>query len=282
MKEIKISDKILSLEKPLIMGILNVTPDSFSDGGEFIDIEKAVLHAKEMIKEGADIIDIGGESSRPGSDPVSEEEELNRVKPIIERLVKEVDVPISIDTYKPMVAEECLKAGATIINDITGVDERMRKVAAKYGAAVIIMHMSGAPKTMQENIHYEDVISDIKLFLKERAEKAKEAGITSIMIDPGIGFGKTTEQNLEIIRRLNEFEELGYPILMGISRKSFIGKVLGLDNPKDRFIGTIISNIIAVENGAIILRVHDIKGNKQALDIAGAILRGKNDYYKSF
>ena len=261
---------VLNYNKPLIMGVLNVTPDSFSDGGKFLDADKAVAHAKQMIKDGADIIDIGGESSRPGSDPVSEEEELKRVKPIIERLVKEIEVPISIDTCKPRVAEECIKLGAKIINDISGLNKEMRNVAAKYKVPVIIMHMLGSPKTMQENIQYDDIINDIKSFLKDRIDKAKAAGITEIIIDPGIGFGKTTENNLQILKRLDEFKSLGCPVLVGPSRKSFIGNITGLP-VTERLEGTLAAISIAVFNGADIIRVHDVKECKRAVQIADAI-----------
>ncbi len=268
--EIIIGKRKLSLEKPLIMGILNVTPDSFSDGGEFIDVEKSVAHAKEMISSGADIIDVGGESSRPGSEPVSSEEELKRVLPVVSRLVKELNVPISIDTYKASVAEECVKVGASIINDISGLGDEMRAVAAKYKVAVVIMHMLGSPKTMQKSIVYDDVVDDIKKFLKERVDKAKSSGISTVMVDPGIGFGKTTEDNLEIIRRLYEFESLGCPVLVGPSRKSFIGNITGLP-VEERLGGTITSVVVSVMNGAKIIRVHDVKECKSAIDVANAI-----------
>jgi dihydropteroate synthase len=259
------------MSKTEIMGILNVTPDSFSDGGDFIDVDKAVQRAKQMVDEGADIIDVGGESSRPGSDPVSEEEELRRVKPVIEKLSKEIKVPISIDTYKPSVAEECIKAGASIVNDISGLrDKKMIEVAAKHKVSVVIMHMLGEPKTMQEEISYNDVVDDIKNFLKERISAAKVAGITDIMIDPGIGFGKTTEQNLLILKKLKEFKTLNCPVLIGTSRKSFIGNIT--NSPVDqRLEGTLASISIAIMNGADIIRVHDIKECKRAAQIAAAI-----------
>ena len=209
--------------KTLIMGILNVAPDSFSDGGLFVDVNKAVEHAKQMVVEGADIIDIGGESSRPGSDSVSEEEELRRVEPVIRRLIKEIQVPISIDTYKPLVAKKCLKLGVNLVNDITGLrNKEMINVVTKYNVPVIIMHMKGDPKNMQQNPVYQDVIKEIKDFLSERIVEAKKAGIKDIIIDPGIGFGKTTEHNLQILKRLNEFKDLGCPILVGPSRKSLL------------------------------------------------------------
>lgn len=252
------------------MGILNITPDSFSDGGKYLDIEQATKQAKKMVKDGADIIDVGGESSRPGADPVSTQVELSRVEPIVKALVKVVKVPISIDTYKPEVAEACLKLGASIINDITGVNYEMRKISSKYKATVIIMHMQGESKTMQKNVAYKDVVNDIKKFLENRVKKAREAGIKNIIIDPGIGFGKTLKHNLEIINRLEEFKNLGCPILIGTSRKSFIGQIIG-ESEDNRLEGTIASNIVAVMNGASIVRVHDVKEVAQALKIVDAI-----------
>jgi dihydropteroate synthase len=270
-KNIKCGTHNLTFKKTIIMGILNVTPDSFSDGGLFIDIDKAVKHAKQMVSDGADIIDIGGESSRPGSNPISEEEELRRVKPIIERLTKDINVPISIDTYKPKVAEECIKSGASIINDISGLrNQKMVEIAIKYKVPVIVMHLLGNPKTMQENISYKDVVDDIICFLKKRVEKAKEAGLKDIIIDPGIGFGKTTEHNLQIINKLREFKSLGCPILIGPSRKSFIGNITGLP-VNERLEGTLASISIAIMNGANIIRVHDVKECKRAVQISDAI-----------
>ena len=256
-----------------IMGVLNVTPDSFSDGGKYVSVEKAVEHAREMIKEGADIIDIGGESSRPFSEPVSEEEEMRRILPVIDELA-DLKIPISVDTYKPKVAEEALKRGVSIVNDIFAMRrDGMAEVIRDYDAAVVIMHMKGEPRNMQLNPYYEDVISEIYGFLKERVEFAKKIGIDEdkIMIDPGIGFGKRVEDNLKIIRNLNVFRSLGYPILIGISRKSFIGKILNLDL-NDRLEGTIASNIVSVMNGASIIRVHDVKENLRAIKIVSEIM----------
>ena len=261
----------LSLEKTIIMGILNVTPDSFSDGNVFFDLDNAVEHGKQMAKDGANMIDVGGESTRPGSLPVPENEELRRVKPVIETLAKEAGVPISIDTCKPRVAEECIKAGASVINDITGLaSKKMLNVAKKYNVPVVIMHMKGKPKTMQKNPHYKDVVEEIKKFLKERASRARKSGIKEIIIDPGIGFGKTTNHNLEIIKRLGEFKELGYPILVGPSRKSFIGNVTGLP-VNERLEGTLAAISIAVIKGANIVRVHDVRQCARAVQIADAI-----------
>ena len=253
------------------MGILNVTPDSFSDGNLFLDANKAINHAKQMVKDGADIIDVGGESSRPGSEPVSEEEELKRVSQIIKKLKDEIKVPISIDTYKPKVAEECIKLGASIINDINGLrNEEMIKVAAKYKVPVVIMHMKGSPKTMQKNPEYKDVVMEIKQSLAQQIKKAKKAGIGDIIIDPGIGFGKTMEHNLQILKNLSKFKDLGCPILVGTSRKSFIGNITNLP-VNERLEGTLASIAIAVMNGANIIRVHDVKECKRALMVADGI-----------
>ncbi|MAG72817.1 dihydropteroate synthase [archaeon] len=272
MNNITCKNHRLSLDKTLIMGILNVTPDSFSDGGLYVNAEKAVMHAKEMVAEGADIIDVGGESSRPGSDPVSVEEELRRVLPVIERLVQEVNVPISIDTTKWQVAAKCLEAGAHILNDISGLaDDKMIDVVAKYNVPVCIMHMQGIPKVMQQNPAYGDVITDIITFFEERIQKAKNAGISQLILDPGIGFGKKLEHNLTILKRLNEFTTLGYPLLVGTSRKSFIGKISNVQ-ADDRLEGTIASNVIAVMNGANIIRVHDVKESKRAMEVVDAVL----------
>ena len=252
--------------KTKIMGILNVTPDSFSDGGEYLDTQKAVAQAKQMVADGADIIDIGGESSRPGAEPVSAQVELSRVEPVIKALVKKIKVPISIDTYKPAVADVCLKLGASIVNDITGIDDEMREVAAKHKATVIIMHMQNNPKVMQKNIVYKNIIQDVKQFLKTRVEKARQAGIKNIIVDPGIGFGKTVENNLEIIKNLNEFKSLNCPILIGTSRKSFIGAITG-QTENNRLAGTIASSVASIINGANIVRVHDVKEFAQAVTV---------------
>ena len=263
--------KIDYKNRTLIMGILNITPDSFSDGGKYININKAIKRALQMVKDGADIIDIGGESSRPGADSISAQVELARDRPIVAKLIKKIKVPISIDTYKPEVADACLKLGASIINDITGIDVEMRKVVAKHKATVVIMHKQGQPKTMQKNINYNNIINDIKKFLKDRVEKARQAGIHDIIIDPGIGFGKTLEHNLLIIKNLSEFKKLKYPILIGTSRKSFIGKITG-ENEDNRLEGTIASNAVAIMNGANVIRVHDVKECKKAAQIVDAIM----------
>jgi dihydropteroate synthase len=263
----------VSFEKTLIMGILNVTPDSFSDGGRFIDVETAVAHAKQMVLDGADIIDIGGESSRPGSAPLSEHDELKRVLPVICRLLDELSVPLSIDTYKPQVADTCLKEGVHLLNDITGLtNPEMVKVAAQYNVPVVMMHMKGTPKTMQENPTYQDVIEELKTFFQQQITTAQRAGIKQVIIDPGIGFGKTLQHNLEILRHLSSFKSLRCPLLLGPSRKSFIGMLTGAA-VTERFGGTLAAVSVAVLNGANIVRVHDVKECKQAVQILDA-LRG--------
>jgi dihydropteroate synthase len=243
------------------MGVLNVTPDSFSDGGKYESLEKAVERAHQMRKQGADLIDVGGESTRPGTEPVSLEEERRRVIPVLKRLLKELDLPISVDTYKAEIAREALDLGAHLINDISALREpKLASLITQYKVPLIIMHMQGTPRNMQENPHYDSLIPEIISFLKERIKKAEEAGIDpeSIIIDPGIGFGKTVEHNLEIINRLEEFKVLGKPILIGTSRKSFIGKVLGLPL-EERLEGTAATLAISILKGANIVRVHDVK-----------------------
>ncbi|HXG38260.1 MAG TPA: dihydropteroate synthase [Bacteroidota bacterium] len=257
-----------------LMGILNVTPDSFSDGGKHLLPDQAVAHASRMVEEGADFVDVGGESTRPGSEPVSIEEELRRVIPVIERLAKELPIPISIDTYKSRVAEAAMNAGATIINDISGMtfDDEMLNVAARYRATVVIMHMQGTPKTMQQNPNYEHVTRDVGQFLEKQVQKARSAGIRQIMVDPGIGFGKNLQHNLQLIRELGSFRSLGCPILVGPSRKSFIGAILDL--PVDqRLEGTAAAVTACILNGAHVVRVHDVKEMKRVARVADA-LRG--------
>jgi dihydropteroate synthase len=280
--EIRFGSRVYNLSsRTYLMGVLNVTPDSFSDGGRFFDFENAVAHGREMVQHGADFIDVGGESTRPGSDPVSENEEKRRVVPVIKRLVEETTVPISIDTYKAAVADAALSAGATIVNDISGLtfDPDMLNVAVRHRASVVIMHVKGTPKTMQENPVYADVVGEISEFLRLQAKKAEEAGVEQIVIDPGIGFGKRLEHNLELIRRLAEFKSLGYPLLVGPSRKSFIGKLLDL--PVDqRLEGTAAAVSACILNGANIVRVHDVKEMKRVASVADAVKPswGKNKW----
>lgn len=268
--------------RTLVMGILNVTPDSFSDGGVFYSPETAVKHAEMMETEGADIIDIGGESSRPGSGPIPDEAEASRVLPIIEKLAGRIKIPISIDTYKSSVARLALEAGASIVNDITALtgDPDMASLVADFGVPVILMHKKGTPKDMQVNPSYESLMFEIISFLADRIKTATDAGIAhdKIIIDPGIGFGKTIAHNLEIIRRLKELKSLGKPILVGTSRKSFIGKILDLP-VSDRIEGTGATVAMAIANGADIIRVHDVKEMVRVARVTDAIL-GKVSKFK--
>lgn len=264
-------------QKTYIMGILNVTPDSFSDKGLFFEKSAAIEHALRMAEDGADIIDIGGESTRPGSDPVPLEEELGRTIPVIEAIAREVPVPISIDTYKAEVAMRALDAGASMVNDISGLryDPGMQKVVSSYKVPVVIMHIKGKPKDMQNNTQYEALIPEMLDYIRDGIRMASGAGIASdmIIIDPGIGFGKTFEQNLSIIHNLHEFTLLEKPVLIGLSRKAFIGGVLGNAPPGERLEGTAASAAIAIMNGANIIRVHDVKEMVRVAKVADAIKR---------
>ncbi|MDW8104481.1 MAG: dihydropteroate synthase [Armatimonadota bacterium] len=264
-------------ERTVIMGILNVTPDSFYDGGRYNQLDAAVQRALQMVEEGADIIDIGGESTRPGSQPVSEEEELRRVLPVIEAVRQRVDVPISVDTTKSRVAERALQAGACMVNDISGLgfDPHMAETVARYGALCCIMHIQGTPQTMQQNPHYDDVVRDISRYFEQRLALAERAGIPRdrIWLDPGIGFGKTVQHNLEILRRLREFTVFGLPLLIGTSRKSFIGKILGDLPPEERLEGTAATIAIAIANGASAVRVHDVREMLRVARVTDAIVR---------
>lgn len=249
------------------MGILNVTPDSFYDGGLYAGTEDALRQGIRLYNDGAHIIDIGGESSRPGAKPVSPAEEMDRVCPVIERLKGEVPVPLSIDTTKASVAEAAIRAGCSIINDISGLtfDEEMKHVAARNDAEVVLMHIQGTPETMQENPEYGNIILEIKEFLMDSVQKALDAGIEKkkIIIDPGIGFGKTLEQNYIILKHIDTFKDTGYPVLIGLSRKSIIGRLYGDD--EDRLPATIALNTAALLSGADIIRVHDVKEHSLAL-----------------
>ena len=263
-----------------IIGIINVTPDSFYDGGHHLEPEKAIDHGLGLLAEGADIIDIGGESSRPGSDPVPAEEELHRVIPVISGLRKTTKALISVDTMKFEVAQAALDHGADIINDISSfsLDPRLLSLAAQYHAGFILMHMQGNPKTMQIYPFYEDVLKEIRSFLAEKIEIALAYGLKkeSLIIDPGIGFGKRTEDNLRLLNRLDFFEELDRPILVGISRKSFIGKILNAP-PQDRLEGSIAAAVVSILRGASLLRVHDVKAVKRAALVAEAIINDGRD-----
>lgn len=258
-------------KKTYIMGILNVTPDSFSDGGDFTNIDIAVNHAKEMIELGADMIDLGGESTRPGHKFVSAEEEISRIVPVIKRLKQEINVPISIDTYKSEVAEEALKLGVDMVNDVWGLtyDGKMADVVAKYDGSVCIMHN-------QEGTKYDkDIMESIKEFLQNSIDMALKAGVKKekIVLDPGIGFGKTYEQNLEVLNRLSELRDLGYPILLGTSRKSVLGKILEGSTPKERVNATVATTVLGIRDGVDIVRVHDVKENREAAMVADIMYR---------
>ncbi|HEX6461378.1 MAG TPA: dihydropteroate synthase [Thermoleophilaceae bacterium] len=255
-----------------LMGVINVTPDSFSDGGAFIDPEDAVTHGKRLVAEGAEILDIGGESTRPGADPVSEDEELWRVVPVLEGLAGS-GAQLSIDTMKPGVARRALDAGAAIVNDVTAFRfaPEMAALVAESGANTCLMHMLGEPRTMQLNPIYDDVVSDVKAFLEERLAFAVSEGVPEekVWLDPGIGFGKTLEHNLELLRRLDELAAIGRPLVIGTSRKSFLGKLTGRD-VAERLAGTIATNVLALERGATIFRVHDVAEVGDALKVAAA------------
>jgi len=256
------------------MAILNVTPDSFSGDGQ-LDVRSAVSRAMRMVREGADIIDVGGESTRPGAERIAAKREVQRVVPVIRAIVKQTGIPVSVDTYKPEVAQAALDAGASIVNVVRGtpVSTRLLQVVKRFGAAVVLMHMRGTPRTMQSRTAYRDVVQDIVDELKKSVEKCRETGIKkeSILVDPGLGFAKTAGQNLEIIRRLQEFRVLGRPVLIGPSRKSFIGKTLDLTVEK-RLIGTAAVVAASVMNGAQIVRAHDVREVKQVVTMVDAIL----------
>lgn len=275
--ELELGD-LISGPGPALVGILNVTPDSFSDGGDFLDPQKAAERAAVLLDEGARIVDVGGESTRPGSDPVSPEEELNRVLPAIRGILE--DRPgaiISIDTYRAATASEALEAGAAIINDVTAFrgDPEMVGVVAEAGCPVVLMHMLGEPKTMQKNPYYGDVVREVREFLAERAARAGEAGVAQdkIILDPGIGFGKTLEHNLTLLKNLGAIAELGYPVLVGVSRKRFIGGITGAEAARDRVSGTVAANVLAYQRGASLFRVHDVRANREALEVTEAILQ---------
>ncbi len=261
--------------RPAVMGVLNVTPDSFSDGGEYMDAEAAVAHARAMASEGAALVDVGGESTRPGAAPVGEAEELRRVMPVVEALGGAGGVPISIDTSKAAVARAATAGGATFVNDVTALrgDPGMAEVVAASGAEVCLVHMLGEPRTMQDDPRYDDVVSDVKALLEERLAFAVAEGIAEqrVWLDPGIGFGKTLQHNLELLRRLAEIVALGRPVLVGASRKRFIGTLTGRAE-QDRVAGTVAANVMAFERGAHMFRVHDVAATRDALAVASATL----------
>jgi dihydropteroate synthase len=263
----------------VVMGIVNVTPDSFYDGGKRFDSARAAADAFEMINSGAEILDIGGESTRPGAQPVSLDEELRRVLPVIRELRKRSSVPISIDTYKEAVARAALDAGADIVNDISALrfDPGMAALVAGEGVPVILMHMQGVPRTMQQEPHYRDVVGEVQDFLVERVRSANQVGIDTerLIIDPGIGFGKTLAHNLALLKNLDSFKLLGQPLLVGVSRKAFIGKILNAAAPQERLEGSLAAAVAAALSGANIMRVHDVGETRRALRVADAIRLGR-------
>lgn len=264
----------LRLDRPRVMGIVNVTPDSFSDGGDHFDLEAAVAHGLKLAGEGADILDVGGESTRPGSEGVGEEEEIRRVVPVIERLVGETGLPVSIDTWRPGTMRAAVAAGAGMINDIRALRaEGALDVAAELGVPVVLMHMLGEPRSMQDAPEYDDVVGDVHRFLAERIFAAEMAGIPrkQLVADPGFGFGKTTEHNITLLARLDRFVELGVPVLAGLSRKRSIGEVTGRDDARARVHGSVAAHMVAAQRGAMLLRVHDVAATVDALKVLAAV-----------
>lgn len=287
MNNINIGEKTFNIkQKTILMGILNVTPDSFSDGGKFFSIEKAVEQAILMEKQGADIIDIGGESTRPGANKISPEEEINRIIPIIDEILEKTNIPISVDTYKSKVAKKAIDTGVSMINDITALkgDNSLVKIISEYEIPICLMHMKGQPNNMQKNPVYSNIINEIYLFLKERAEFSIKNKIKKgkIIIDPGIGFGKRTgqgiEDNCEILRNLKKLKELNFPIMIGASRKTFIGNICGFNKNlmiNQRLEGSLAAACIAVLNGADIIRAHDIKETRRCLNLIDCVIKNK-------
>lgn len=259
---------------PAVMGVVNVTPDSFSDGGRFFGAERAVEHALQLAAEGAAILDVGGESTRPGAETVSVDEELRRVVPVIERIAEQTNVAISIDTSKAVVAREALAAGASLVNDITGItgDAEMRNVVAASNCRVCVMHMRGTPRTMQDNPQYDDVVGEVMAYLAERRDSLEAAGLSRerLLLDPGIGFGKNFRHNLELLRRIGEFHELGCPLLVGHSRKRFLGEILG-DPAADRTAATLGVSVYLASQGVQVIRVHDVRQTVEALKAFNAL-----------
>lgn len=264
----------LRLDRPRVMGIVNVTPDSFSDGGDHFDADAAVAHGLKLAEEGADILDVGGESTRPGSESVGADEEVRRVVPVIERLVRDTTLPVSIDTWRPEVMRAAVAAGAGMINDIRALRaEGALQAAAELGVPVVLMHMLGEPRSMQEAPEYDDVVGDVHRFLAERIFAAEMAGIPRkhLVADPGFGFGKTTAHNVTLLARMERFVELGVPVLAGLSRKRSIGELTGRDEAKARVHGSVAAHLIAAQRGAMLLRVHDVAATVDALKVWQAV-----------
>src|SRR5690554_4285390 len=266
--------RALRLDRPRVMGIVHVTPDSFSDGGEHFDVDAAVAHGLRLAEEGADILDVGGESTRPGSEGVGVEEEIRRVVPVIERLARESALPVSVDTSRPEVMRAAVAAGAGMVNDIYALRrEGALEAAAALGVPVVLMHMLGEPRSMQDAPQYEEVVGDVHRFLAERVFAAEMAGIDGrrIVVDPGFGFGKTTAHNLALLAQLERFSELGVPVLAGLSRKRSIGEITGRDSPRERAAGSVAAHLVAAQRGARIVRVHDVAQTVDALKIWAAV-----------
>ena len=273
-QSIHIKDTVFSLETPQVMGILNVTPDSFSDGGKYNSLEAALLQAKKMQSEGADILDIGGYSSRPGADEVSTQEELDRVIPVVEKLISEMNVILSVDTFRSTVAAEAIAAGAHIVNDISAGDDddKMISTVAELGVPYIAMHKKGLPQTMQHNPEYGDVVKEVYHYLELKVKQCRDAGIKDVVIDLGYGFGKTIEHNYELLKRLAEFRDIGVPILTGVSRKSMIFRVLDIQ-ASEALNGTTFLHAFALQGGSSILRVHDVKEAVECVKLWGSLTR---------
>lgn len=276
--QISFNSKTLNLDTPKIMGILNVTPDSFSDGGKWNTLERALEHAEQMVRDGASIIDVGGESTRPGATPVPLDEELSRVVPTVEKISKELDVMISVDTSQPRVMEEAVKAGAHIWNDIRALRlEGALDTAAKLQCPVILMHMQGDPKTMQVDPHYEDVVKEVEKFLLGRVEDSIRAGIKkeNIILDLGFGFGKSVKHNYKLLDHMQQFVDLGYPLLSALSRKSMIKAACNIEKAEERIVGSVAGALLSIERGAQLVRVHDVKETKEAFDVYKALLESR-------
>jgi len=266
--------RVLRLDRPRVMGIVNVTPDSFSDGGEHATTDAAVAHGLELAGEGADILDVGGESTRPGADDVPLEEELRRVVPVIERLAKETGLPVSVDTSHPEVMRAAVAAGAGMVNDVYALRrDGALEAAAELGVPVVLMHMLGEPRSMQDDPHYDDVVADVHRFLAERIFAAEMAGIDRkrLVVDPGFGFGKNRDHNLALLAQLRRFTELGVPVLAGLSRKRTIGELTGREAPRERIHGSVAAHLVAAQRGAMLLRVHDVAATVDALAVWNAV-----------